>query len=136
VVQEIDRLLDHHTYAQIAAILNERGMRSGQRHSFHGRLVARVQRSYGLQSRYDRLRARGLLTLKELAALLRISPSAVKIWHHHGLVRGHPYNDKKESLYEHPGNYPPRKAQGIKLSQRLPRAEVVVDRSQEVQCEA
>ena len=77
-----------------------------------------------------------MLTLKEMATLLGLSPRAVKIWHHHALVCGHPYNDKKECLYEHPGNYPPRKAQGYKLSQRLPRAEVVADRSQEVQCEA
>jgi len=136
VVQEIDRLLDHHTYAQIAAILNKRGLRSGQGQAFHGRLVARLQRSYRLQPRYDRLRARGLLTLKEMASLLGLSASGVKIWHHHALVCGHPYNDKKECLYEHPGNYPPRKAQGFKLSQRLPRVEVVADRSQEVQCEA
>ena len=70
VVQEIDRLLDHHTCAQIAAILNERGLRSGKGQAFHGRLVARLKHSYGLQPRYDRLRASGLLTLKEMAALL------------------------------------------------------------------
>ncbi len=30
VVSEIDRLLDHHTYPQIASLLNDRGLRSGE----------------------------------------------------------------------------------------------------------
>jgi hypothetical protein len=59
----------------------------------------------------------------------------IKVWHHHGLVRGYAYNDKNESLYEHPGDNPPRKAQGVKLSRRRPLDQVVVDGPQEVQCE-
>ena len=38
-IAEIDRLLDHHTEGQIAVILNERGLRSGEGKPFHGRLV-------------------------------------------------------------------------------------------------
>jgi hypothetical protein len=69
-------------------------------------------------SRYDRLRAAGLLTVEEIAALLQITSHHVKIWQRHGLIRGHAYSDKNECLYEHPGNNPPHKAQGIKLSHR------------------
>jgi hypothetical protein len=73
---------------------------------------------YGLTSRYDRLRTPGLLTVEEIAALLRITPHHVKIWQRYGLIRGHAYSDKNECLYDHPGENPPYKAQGIKLSER------------------
>jgi DNA invertase Pin-like site-specific DNA recombinase len=135
VVSEIDQLLDHHTYPRIAAMLNERGIRSGEGKAFSSRIVARIRRSYALTPRYDRLRKVGMLTVKEMAALLGICPQSVKIWNHHGLIRGHAYNDKNDCLYEPPGEKPPRKAQGIKLSQRFA-TEVVSQRLQEVQCEA
>jgi hypothetical protein len=135
VVKEIDQLLDHHTYPQIAAMLNERGMRSGEGKAFTSRIVARIQRSYALLPRYDRLRKAGMLTVKEMAALLGICPQQVKIWNQHGLIRGHAYNDKNDCLYEHPGENPPRKAQGVKLSQRLA-TRVVSQRIEEGQCEA
>src|SRR5438270_12592542 len=70
VVKEIDRLLDHHTPQQIASILNERGLRSGEGKSFSVRIVARIQKRYGLMPRYDRLRKAGMLTVKEMAELL------------------------------------------------------------------
>ena len=135
VVSEIDQLLDHHTYPRIAAMLNERGIRSGEGKAFSSRIVARIRRSYALTPRYDRLRKVGMLTVKEMAARLGICPQSVKIWNHHGLIRGHAYNDKNDCLYEPPGEKPPRKAQGIKLSQRLATG-VVSQRLQEVQCEA
>jgi DNA invertase Pin-like site-specific DNA recombinase len=135
VVKEIDQLLDHHTYPQIAAILNEHGIRSGEGKAFTSRIVARIQRSYALIPRYDRLRKAGMLTLKEMAALLGICPQQVKIWDRHGLIRGHAYNDKNDCLYEDPGENPPRKAQGIKLSQRSVNR-VVSQGIEEVQCEA
>jgi DNA invertase Pin-like site-specific DNA recombinase len=136
VVAEVDRLLDDFAYSQIASFLNERGFRSGEGNQFSARYVARIQRCYGLRSRYDRLRNKGLLTLEEMANVLGISMDQVKIWRHHGLVRGHPYNDKNECLYEHPGDNPPAKAQGVKLSRRRLVEQVTIDRPQEVQCEA
>jgi len=136
VVREIDRLLDHNTYRQIASLLNDRGLRSGQSESFTAQNVARVRRRYGLTSRYDRLRKAGMLTVDEMAAMLGITPQSVKIWNHYGLLRGHAYNDKNDCLFEHPGNNPPQKAQGVKLSKRRLVNEVIAQRTQEVQCEA
>jgi DNA invertase Pin-like site-specific DNA recombinase len=136
VVKEIDRLLDHRTYAQIAATLNGRGMHSGEGKPFTSRIVARIQRSYGLTPRYDRLRKAGMLTGEEMAAALGISQQWVKIWKRHGLIRGHACTDKNDCLYEHPGDNPPRKAQGVKLSQRRLAGKVVAHRTKEVQCEA
>ena len=77
-----------------------------------------------------------MLTVDEMAAVLGITPQWVKIWNRHGLLRGHACNDKNDCLFEHPGNNPPRKAQGVKLSKRRLVNQVVAQGTQEVQCEA
>ncbi len=136
VVREIDRLLESNTYPQIAAILNDRGLRSGEGKAFSVRIVARIGKEYGLTPRYDRLRKAGMLTLQEMAALLGVTPDCVKIWNRHGVIRGHAYSDKNDCLYEHPGDNPPRKAQGVKLSRRCPTSKVAPARTQDVQYEA
>lgn len=136
IVKEIDRLLDHHTYPQIASLLNSRGLRSGEGKAFTASIIARLRNRYDLTSRYDRLRKAGMLTVKEMAVELGITPQSVKIWNHHGLIRGHAYNDKNEYLFEHPGNNPPRKAQGVKFSKRRLVDEVTTQGTKEVQYEA
>jgi DNA-binding transcriptional regulator YiaG len=136
VIREIDRLLDHNTDSQIASMLNERDMRSGEGKAFTSRTVARVRKQYGLTPRYDRLRKAGMLTIEEMAELLGITPSCVRTWHRYGLLRGHAYTDKNDCLYEHPGDNPPRKAQGLKLAERRPENEVSSTSTNEVQCEA
>jgi len=136
VVAAIDRLLDDHIYPEIAAILNSEGMQSGEGKSFTARIVAGIQRRFGLKSRYDRLRAAGLLTLEEIAQVLDLSTTRVKIWLRHGLLRGHPYDNSNACLYEHPGDNPPRKAKGVKYSKRAPMALAVSTCREEVQYEA
>ena len=136
VITEIDRLLEHHTYSQIASALNGQELLSGVGKPFTSQIVARIRREYGLASRYDRLRKAGMLTLREMSALLGITPQWVRIWHRHGILRGHAYTDKNECLYEHPGDVPPCKAQGMKLSERCRENEVASTTTQEVQCEA
>jgi DNA invertase Pin-like site-specific DNA recombinase len=137
VVAEMDALLDHHTPGQIATILNERGFLSGEGRPFHAARVRRLCRDHGLKTRYDRLRAAGMLTLKETAERLGVTTQTVKIWRDHGLLRGaHPYNDKNECLYEPPGKDAPVKTQGRKLSERRCLSKVASNRAEEVQCEA
>jgi hypothetical protein len=82
------------------------------------------------------LRAKGMLTLNEMAQRLDISTEQLKTWRAVGLVRAHLCNDKNEHLYEDPGNNPPRKASGVRLSKRLQLLENVSHRPREVQCEA
>ena len=135
VISEIDRLLEQQTYSQIASTLNGRGLLSGEGNPFTSHIVARIRREYGLASRYDRLRKAGMLTLREMAALLGITPQRVRIWHRHGIVRGHAYTDKNECLYEHPGDKLPCKAQGIKLFERRLANEIASTATPEVQCE-
>jgi DNA invertase Pin-like site-specific DNA recombinase len=135
VVALIDQRLNDHTAGQIAAQLNADGYVSGAGRAFHRLLVERLRRNYQLQPRYDRLRARGLLTIEETAHLLNVKPVTVKAWARHGLLIAHAYSDKPEYLYEHPGDHPPTKMQGRKLLHRA-RHKVLANRTQEVQCEA
>ena len=98
--------------------------------------MARIRRNYGLKSRYTRLREAGLLTLREMAERLSLSAPWVKIWRDQGLLKAQPYNDKNECLYEDPGENPPRKMQGVKLSERPRLFETPSNRTNEVQYEA
>ena len=133
VIAQIDQLLDDHTAAEIADILNERGMTPGLGQSFHPQLVARLARTYHLKTRYDRLRQRGMLTLEEVASVLHITSHTAKIWLRRGLLRGHAYNDKNESLFEPLDGNAPRRAQGVSLARRAADPVVPLDRANEVQ---
>jgi DNA invertase Pin-like site-specific DNA recombinase len=136
VVAEINGLLNSHTYPEIAAILNDRALRSGKGGTFTARTIARIQKHYQLMPRYDRLRAAGMLTLEEMAHALGVSTRTVHIWRVHGLVRGHAYTDKRDRLYEPPPTHAPKKAQGVKLSSRIRSRDLVPHGRKEVQCEA
>ena len=109
VVAEIDRLLDHHTDGEIAAILNAAGARPGVAQTFTRVIVADIRRSYGLRDRFTRLRARGMLTQKEIAAVLGVHVTTVQAWQHEGRLASHIYNDKHERLYEPPAQPLPAK---------------------------
>jgi len=135
VVAEINRLLDAGPDSYVAEQLNQRGCRSGTGQVFTAYLVARIGRRYHLPSRYDRLRAAGMLTLDEMAAQLSICPCTVKRWRRHGLVVGHAYTDH-ECLYEPAGDNGPTKRQGIKLSKRAQAAKIVPIPANEVHHEA
>ena len=80
VVELVDKLLDDHIYSEIADILNEQGIRPGgsaRRGQADARFtdlrVAYLVHQYGLRSRYDRLRDRGMLTKAEMASRLGIN---------------------------------------------------------------
>ena len=136
IVLEIDRLLDRHTDGSIASILNDRGQVSGSGKPFHPIMVQKIRRAYNLMSRYQRLREDGLLTLHEIAEELRVHEQTIKTWRDNGLLLAVPFNDKNECLYPRPDENAPLKRQGIKLSERRLPAEVLSNRTDEVQCDA
>ena len=116
IVQLVDQLLDHHVYSEIAAILNERGFRPGASarpgradDHFSAKHVAYLMHTYGLRSRYDRLRQRGMLNKKEMADRLGVHEQTVDRWAEHGLIKAHFYNDHGWQLYEPPGPNTPAK---------------------------
>lgn len=115
IVELVDKLLDDHTYPEIADLLHEKGLRPGgaarrgkQGARFNSLRVAYLAHSYGLRSRYDRLRERGMLTMKEITARLGIHEATVVRWAQHGIVTRHAYN-AHAYLYEDPGSNPPVK---------------------------
>jgi DNA invertase Pin-like site-specific DNA recombinase len=103
VVSEIDRLLDDHTDAQIAKLLNDRGMTSGGGKRFTRLRVRKIRIAYNLKERFFRLRARGLLTLDEIAARLNVCSHTIKVWRRAGLLRAHRSDDRGDYLFEPPG---------------------------------
>jgi hypothetical protein len=106
----IDQLLDQHTYHQVAGILTQRGITSGEGKTFTaGRLRAHCDR-YRLRSHYQRLRDTGLLTLDEIASELGAHPSSIKRWYQLGLITGRLADDRGTCLY-HPGQTRPTPAQ-------------------------
>lgn len=102
VLAEIDRLLDEHTDAGVAKILNERGIASGRRMKFTGEIIAALRKGNNLRSRYERLRDRGMLDVNEMAALLGTCMRTIYVWHRQGRLRPHKYNDSGAYLYEPP----------------------------------
>ena len=154
-IAEIDQLLDEHTGREIAELLNRQGMISGEGKRLDHMMVARIRDNYGLESRYSRLRARGLLTLNEIAAYLDVATATVKNWRRAGLLRAYRYDDKGQCLFEQPGAGAPtkyayqRKTRGKSASseasanppqlsrctvQRNPFARVIVERSVDLGC--
>jgi hypothetical protein len=120
VVRRVDELLDEHNEREVADILNAEGFRSGGGHSFTLLRVVGIRVRYGLTTRYDRLRAKGLLDVDEIAAELGATTQTVKIWRAAGLLTAYPYNAKNECLYEPPAADRPRKLahKGLAASRR------------------
>jgi DNA invertase Pin-like site-specific DNA recombinase len=118
----LDQLLDDHTDAETAGQLNHAGRRSGMNLPFSARIVLGLRRNNNLPSHHDRLRARGLLTLTEIADQLGVHPSTINHWHRAGLLTSHKANDKNQRLFEPPTPGDPRlvKRLGWRLANREP----------------
>jgi hypothetical protein len=102
IVAEIDHLLEQCTDSEIAAELNSKGWRSSGNQSFNARMIRSLSTSHKLPSRNERLRAKGLLTARQIAELIESKPLLVDYWREAGLLNGIRLNDKNEYLYEHP----------------------------------
>jgi DNA invertase Pin-like site-specific DNA recombinase len=109
LLAEIDRLIDAHTDAEIAAILRDRGVRTYEGTVPHRLMIRRVRLDHGLKSRFDRLRAAGMLTREEIAKTLGVAVSTIKAWRTNGWVHAVAYDDKGNYLFERPGKDAPKK---------------------------
>ena len=115
IVELVDKLLDDHIYSEIADLLNEQGFRPGGsarpgrgETRFTDLRVAYLVHQYGLRSRYDRLRDRGMLTKEEAATRLGIHANTLVRWAEYGIVTRHAHNGHAY-LYETPAPNPPVK---------------------------
>jgi hypothetical protein len=115
VVELVDSLLENHICAEIADILNAKGIRPGgsarrdqASAQFTDLRVIYLVKQYGLRSRYDRLRDRGMLTKAEMASKLDISEGTLVRWANYGLVTKHSC-DGYRHLYAPPVAHTPVK---------------------------
>jgi hypothetical protein len=108
-LDEIDRLLDRFTDAEVAREMNARGFTSGNGKLFNARMVRYIRDAYKLKDRYARLRERGLLTKYEIAERLGIGPHTVLLWHRQGLLEGVVHDDRGGCLFQMPANNLPLK---------------------------
>jgi DNA invertase Pin-like site-specific DNA recombinase len=112
LVAEVDRLLDHHCDREIADILNQNGWRTWEAKPFNLKKVAFIRSAYKLSSRYERLRRRGMLTTREIAAQFRVSETAVHTWGRQGLIRKCYTDSLNRGLWEIPSGKTIRKGCG------------------------
>jgi len=109
MVAEMDRLLNDYNYADVARMLNDRGFKTGDGLPLTSTIVGYVRKAYGLKSRFDRLRERGMLTILEIAKVCGVSTNTIGHWRQKGLIRSHAINDRNQFLFEDPGPDRPKK---------------------------
>jgi DNA invertase Pin-like site-specific DNA recombinase len=114
VVAQVDDLLERHTDAEVARILNQRGLETGAGAPFSPAAVRWVRCSHGLKSLKQRLRAAGWLTTSEYAARLGVHYGTVKVWLRDGLLTGRVCNDAGHWLLDPKQKPPPRARPGRK----------------------
>jgi hypothetical protein len=102
IVAEVDHLLDDHTDSEIAAALNAGGHQPPVGDQFTIWIIWKIRKAHGLESRFDRLRRKGMLTLDEMADALGVHPQTVKNRALRGQLLSVEYNDKGQRLYAPP----------------------------------
>jgi DNA invertase Pin-like site-specific DNA recombinase len=102
VVSEMDRLIDDHTDSEIADALNAAGYEPPVGERFSIWMVWKIRKAHQLESRFDRLRHQGMLTLDEMAEALGVHPQTVKDRANRGQLASVVYNDKGARLYAAP----------------------------------
>ena len=100
VVAEIDALLDHYCDREVAEILNRRGRRTWQNEPFSLKKIAHIRQAFNLKCRYSRLRAKGLLTAKEMSVQHGVTTTTINLWAREGRLKKHRYDNARRCLYE------------------------------------
>jgi len=102
VREQIDLLLDEYTDAQVAHILNERGLSTGAGATFDADSIRWVRFSAKLNSLKERLLEVGMLTTKQACAQLGVSRNTLRRLRVQGHVNARICNDRCEWLYWFP----------------------------------
>ena len=100
VVTEIDRLLDLYCDREVAEVLNRQERRTRQGEAFNLKKIAHIRQAFNLKSRFGRLRARGLLTAKEMSERFDVTFTTINAWGRKGLLRKYNYDNDRRCLYE------------------------------------
>ena len=102
----MNALLDEYTDAQVATLLNERGLRTGAGEAFDAVSVQWVRFSAGLTSLKERLLAAGMLTGPQIAAQLGVRRTTIGRWRREGRLEARICNEMGQWLYA-PGQHRP-----------------------------
>jgi hypothetical protein len=121
VVQLVDELLETLSDKGVATRLNELDHRNWLGEPFTIKKVTHVRIIYGLKSRSQRLRERGMLTAEEVARQLDISTTTVHEFGRMGLLKRHLYGNDHRCLYEPPGDVKLIKGVPSRAGSRPPR---------------
>ena len=105
VLAQIDELLNHHTDGQVAALLNERGLKTGADQAFTPASIHWIRYRAGLKSYKQRLRQAGMVTTQQIAKQLGVSDPTVKAWRRKGLLQGYECDDHGQWLYRPPSEH-------------------------------
>lgn len=121
VVQLIDELLESGSCRQVALKLNELGHCNWRGEVFTAKKVELVRGTYGLKSRYERLRERGMLTGEEVGRLLGVCATTIHQLGRQKILTRHLYGNNHRCLYEPPGEVTLVKGAGSRYGGRPPR---------------
>jgi hypothetical protein len=102
LVATVDRLLDQYCDREIAEILNRDGWRTSEGLLFNTKKIAFIRIAYNLPSRHQRLRRRGMLTTREVAAKFGIARTTVHEWGREGLIKKYHADSLNRGLWEIP----------------------------------
>jgi DNA-binding transcriptional regulator YiaG len=100
VIEALDQLLDTCTDKEAAAELNKMGYKNWKGDTLTFKKVTGIRQTYGLKSRFQRLREQGLLTGHEMARTLGVCTTTVHNWGREGFLRRQLYGNDKRCLYE------------------------------------
>jgi DNA invertase Pin-like site-specific DNA recombinase len=120
VVKKVDALLETCTDRQVAASLNELGYKNWKGQSFTHKKVIVIRNAYHLKSRFERLRARGMLTANEFAQQLGVCAASIYHWGRDGILHEHRYGNGHRCLYEPLGEVILVKGTGGRYSSKPP----------------
>ncbi len=100
VIRVIEECLETGTDRQVCTRLNELGLTNWRGQPFTTKRITTVRYAYGIKTRFQRLRERGLMTVEEIASQLDVSPTTIHTWGRTGRLRRHPYDNGVRFLYE------------------------------------
>ena len=100
VVREIDILLDNYCDREVAEVLNQKGRRTWQDEPFNLKKIAHIRQAFNLVCRSRRLRAKGLLTTKEMSVRHGVSMTTINTYGRRGILKRHRYDNFHRYLYE------------------------------------
>jgi DNA invertase Pin-like site-specific DNA recombinase len=99
VIRELDRLLETYSDIEAAARLNALGYRSWLDQPFNRNRVTTLRQRAGLKSRFERLRAQGFLTAREMARELDLCVEHIQRLAHAGVLPTQHYGKGQRYLF-------------------------------------